>query len=262
MNETIRLIDLLNKKARLAVILAPSFPIVYEYPQIFTKLKKLGFAYVVEVSVGAKKTNEQVLSLLQRNPKSRIITSPCPSFVRMVRTKYPSLLKYLALSADSPMSATAKLVKERYPDHQPVFIGPCIAKKLESSEDRPELNILVLTYKELDEVFTNFNISVNMPTGNDKFDLEAKDTRIYPMDGGLTLTSGVNRILKDEEFRIVSGWRNVEEALIEFQSNPKIRFMDVLFCEGGCVNGPGIISTLPVVDRKKKIINYFNKKTS
>ena len=222
----------------------------------------MGFAYVVEVSAGAKKTNEQVLNLLQNNPKFRFITSPCPSFVRMIRTKYPNLLNFLALSADSPMAATAKLVREKYPDYRPVFIGPCIAKKLESSEDHPELNILVLTYKEIAEVFKNFNIDPNMPAENDKFDLENSDTRIYPMDGGLTLTSGVNRILKDEEFRIVSGWKNVEEALIEFQSNPKIRFMDVLFCEGGCVNGPGIVSTLSIVDRKKKIIDYFNGKTS
>lgn len=259
MNETARLIDLLNKKAKLVAMIAPSFPVVYEYPQIITRLKKLGFAYVVEVSLGAEKTNQQVLGLMQANPQKRFITSPCPSFVRMVRTKYPNLLNYLALSADSPMAATAKLLKEKFPDHSPVFIGPCVAKKLESSEDRPELNILVLTYKEIDEVFKNFNNDINPPAGSDKFDLEARDTRIYPMDGGLTLTSGANRILKDEEFRIVSGWKNVEQALVEFQNNPKIRFMDVLFCEGGCINGPGVVSNLSIIDRKKKIIDYFNR---
>ena len=54
MNEIATLIELLEKKEKLVAMLAPSFPIVFEYPKIITMLKKLGFSYVVEVAVGAK----------------------------------------------------------------------------------------------------------------------------------------------------------------------------------------------------------------
>lgn len=258
-SEVSQLIELFNKKAKLVAMLAPSFPVVYEYPQIVGKLKRLGFAYVLEVAAGAKKTNEAVVALLKSDPKSRFITSPCPSFVRLVRTKHPNLLPFLAMKADSPMVATARIAKEKYPDFRPVFIGPCIAKKLESSQDYPQLDILVLTYKELEEVFEKFNIPDLAAESGDAFDISEQATRIYPIDGGLTESSGVRDILAEDEIRIVSGWKNCENALLEFEKNPKIRLVDILFCEGGCINGPGLISSLPLEDRKRKVFGFWKK---
>lgn len=261
MTEAEQLIMLLEKKEHLVAMIAPSFPIMYGYPEIITKLKALGFEYVVEVSAGAKRTNEAVARLLKKNPNSRFISSPCASFVRYIRTKHPEFLKYLAFQADSPMGATAKIIHERYPNYRPVFIGPCIVKKLEASEDYPELNILVLTYKELEQILKERNLSTFPVNPHEKFDIIGGATRIYPFDGGLTESSGIRSILKDEEILIVSGYKNCETTLKEFEENKKIRFVDILFCEGGCINGPGIVSTLPVGDRKKKVVDYANSFT-
>ena len=256
MNDIERCIALFEKKAPLVALLAPSFPVVYTYPLIVARLKKLGFTAVLEVSAGAVRTNDQVIALLKNNPTARYISSPCAGFVRLVRKSYPHLLPYLALKADSPMVATARIAQEQYPDCQPVFIGPCFAKKLESSEDYPDLNILVLTFKELDAVFEHFKIGGECDASGATFDLQARITRMYPMDGSLTLTSGLKGILKDEEIRIVSGYKNIPAVLEEFEKNPKIRFVDVLFCDGGCISGPGIVSTLSVEDRKKKVRDF------
>ncbi len=261
MHEVARLIELLHQKAKLVAMLAPSFPIVYAYPEIISQLKQLGFTYFTEVAAGAKKTNEQVLKLLQDDPHTRIITSPCASFARLVSARYPRLLPFLTFQADSPMVATAKIVKEKYPACQLVFIGPCVAKKFESSEDHPELDILVLTYKELEVVLKEFNIKAASLRANDVFDLMEPSTRIYPYDGGLTQTSGVRAVLKDDEIRIVSGWKNCEAALSEFEKNPRIRLLDILFCEGGCINGPGIVSGLTLEERKKKIDEFAGQKS-
>lgn len=259
MNEKPQLIELIQNKAKMVAMLAPSFPIVYDYPQIIGKLRALGFEYITEVTIGAKKTNEQVAELLKANPQGRYITSPCPSFVRLVRKRYPHLVPFLAFQADSPMIANARIVKEKYPGYRPVFIGPCLQKKLESSEDYPYLEILVVTYKELDEIFQQFNIVDKPEYANDAFDMAEKTTRIYPTDGGLTDTSGARSLLKDEEIRVVSGWKNFESALAEFESNKTIRLLDVLFCEGGCIHGPGIVSTLSVEERKNKVLDYAKR---
>jgi len=248
--------SLLQKKEHLVAMVAPSFPIMYGYPEIVTKLKALGFEYVIEVTAGAKKTNEAVAKLLKENPTSRFITSPCASFVRYVRTKHPEMLKYLAFQADSPMVATAKIVHETYPNYKPVFIGPCIVKKLEASEDYPELNMLVLTYKELNQILQEKGLSTLETNPQDRFDISEGPTRIYPFDGGLTDSSGIRSILKEEEIRIISGYKNCESILKEFEENKTIRFVDILFCEGGCINGPGITSPLSVPDRKKKVLEY------
>jgi len=256
MSDSDKLIDLLKNKSKLVAMLAPSFPIMYDYPKIVNQLKNIGFEKVVEVSVGAKETNRQLIEFIKTHPKTRLITSPCASFVRFIKTKHREFLPYLASDVDSPMVATTKIVKEKCPGFQPVFIGPCVVKKLEASQDHPELNILVLTYKELEEVFKLLNINYQSLAVGVDFDLSESSTRLYPTDGGLTDSSGVRDLLGDDAVRVVSGWKNCESALMEFQNNPKIRLLDILFCEGGCINGPGIASKLSINDRKKKITDY------
>lgn len=262
MTDSEKLINLLKSKSKLVAMLAPSFPIMYDVKEIISKLKSVGFEKVVEVSVGAKETNRQLVEFIKANPTKRLITSPCASFVRYIRTKHQELIPYLALNIDSPMTATAKIVKEKYPGYQPVFIGPCVVKKLEASQDHPELNILVLTYKELETVFSVFPPNAYHLTSNVSFDLSEPSTRLYPTDGGLTESSGARKLLGDEAIRIVSGWKNCEPALLEFQNNPKIRLLDILFCESGCINGPGISSKLSVDERRDKIVDYYLKNDS
>ena len=274
MTDSDRLIKLLQNKAKLVAMLAPSFPIMYDPKTIVSQLKNMGFSKVVEVSVGAKETNRQAVEILKNNPHTRFITSPCASFVRYMRVKHPDMMHYLAMEIDSPMSATAKIVKAKWPDHQPVFIGPCLVKKLEASEDHPDLNILVLTYKELREVFqkpTTNHPSASLRTSpsfitDNHFDLSESSTRIYPIDGGLTDSSGARNLLSPDEIRVVSGYKNCESSIKEFEQDStkgrspsgrkKIRLLDILFCDNGCINGPGIASNLPIEERKHKIIDY------
>lgn len=258
MNDVEKVIQYLNEKKKLAAMIAPSFPIVYPFPAIITMLKKLGFSYFIEVAAGAKRTNEALAQLLDKNPNGRYITSPCPTIVRMMRKQLPEYTKYFTPDVDSPMVATAKIVKEKHPDHLPIFIGPCIVKKLEASEDRPEMGITVITYTELQQIFDHFGIKPESDP-NDVFDMQetTKPTRIYPIDGGLAHSSVVPTRFKEEEVRIVSGWKNCIEAIKEFDQNPQIRLLDILFCEGGCVGGPGIRSPLTPEERKKKILESY-----
>jgi iron only hydrogenase large subunit-like protein len=254
MSDTDKLVDLLTKKSKVVAMLAPSFPIMYDPKTIVSILKSIGFSYVVEVAVGAKKTNEQAAAILKNNPHTRFITSPCASFVRFMRTKHSDLLHHVAFEIDSPMVATAKIVKAKWPDYKPVFIGPCVVKKLEALQDHPELDILVLTYRELEEVMKK--VPKDEPLTEAKFDLEEASTRIYPVDGGLTDTSGARDLLKEEEIRVVSGYKNCEKAIDEFAKNNRIRLLDILFCDGGCIIGPGISSNLSLDQRKAKIHGY------
>jgi len=256
MNEDKILIELLDKKEKVAAMLAPSFPIMFPYPNIITMLRNIGFTYIVEVALGAKKTNEELLNLLQKDPTARFVTSPCPTIVRMVKKQYPQYAKYFTHDVDSPMIATAKIINEKYPGYKPVFIGPCIMKKLEATEDNPELKILVLTFTELSNVFSHYNIEFTADT-NDKFDLaEPGMTRMYPLDGGLSHSSGLTDKLKPEELKVVSGAKNNIEALKEFDADSQIKLLDILNCPGGCIFGPGIKSTLNFEERKQKIIEY------
>jgi len=250
---------LLREHTPAVAMVAPSFPVMYAYPAIVGKLRRLGFDKVVEVSAGAARTNAALVEAYKKDPAARFITSPCPTFVRLIRSRYPQYRKYLALSVDSPMAATARMMKETYPEHLIVFIGPCVAKKMEAKEDYPDLAITVLTYTELEGLFTIFGITDSADDQSARFDLEEKKTRMYPTDGGLTDSSGIRTMLTDEEIRIVSGLHNVEKALAEFDTNPSIRLLDVLFCDGGCVSGPGVKSDLPLEERIARIQAYASR---
>jgi len=255
MNEENTLIEMLTNKQKLVAMLAPSFPIVYEYPKIITMLKKLGFSYVVEVSAGAKKTNEELVELMKKNPEARYITSPCPTIVSMVRKTMPEYAKYFTQGVDSPMVATAKIAREAYPGYTPVFIGPCVMKKIEAKEV-PELDILVLTYIELAHVFKHFNLPEET-NPNDHFDISAPGmTRLYPVDGGLSHSSGVTNKVEEGAVKVVSGAQDNINAIKEFDTNQKIKLLDILNCPGGCIGGPGIKSDLTTDQRKQKIFEY------
>ncbi|PIS09441.1 hypothetical protein COT75_01425 [Candidatus Beckwithbacteria bacterium CG10_big_fil_rev_8_21_14_0_10_34_10] len=249
------LLDLLGKKEKLAAMLAPSFPIDFPFPDVIGKLKRAGFSYAVEVSRGAVETNKQVVQELKSDPLKRIIASPCPSLVRYIKAQRPELLPFLS-QADSPMTASAKLVRQKFPGARPVFIGPCLVKKLEA-KDYPDLNILAITFKELFVLFERLKIDGSTEDFVTNFDLLTAHTRLYPISGGLCQSAGIKELLTDEEFRVVSGLDQFEPVLDEFVKNKSIRLVDVLFCPGGCVGGPGIKSTDSLEQRRQRVVKFW-----
>lgn len=250
------LLKLLEKKEKMTAMLAPSFPIDFSYPAIVGKLKRLGFSYVVEVARGAMETNRQLLELIKKNPRARYITAPCPTIVRLVRNKYPQLKQFLA-SAYSPMVNTAKLVLKKLPGTRPVFIGPCLPKKIEAREDCPNLKIVVLTFKELKKVLEMKKIGNHSTDASADFDIGGRDTRLYAISGGLAQSCGFNKTFTDEEQDVISGLKLVEESLKDFEKNEPMKVLDILYCDGGCIAGQGIASQLSLKERRQKIISYW-----
>lgn len=252
------LLNLIEKKNKMVAMLAPSFPVDFSYPEIVGMLKRLGFKYVVEVAAGAIKTNQQLQALLKLYPHKRYITNPCPSIVRLVKNKYPHLAPFLT-PIDSPMIATAKIVAKKYSNYKKVYIGPCIVKKMEAKEDHPELEILVLTYKEIAEVFKIKNISPKKSDKSSSFDIIGSKTRLYPISGGLAQSSNLTKKLTDPEYDVISGPKLAEKTIQEFPNKPELKVLDILFCEGGCINGAGVITEDSLDRRRQKIITYWNR---
>jgi len=257
--EAKKLLNLIEKNEKMVAMMAPSFPIVFKYPEIIGMLKRLGFKHVVEVARGAEETNKQLLALTKLHPNRRYITNPCPTIVRLIRSKYPQLVQYLS-PIDSPMIATAKIVGKKYKNYIKVFIGPCLLKKLEAKEDYPKLNILVLTYKELQSIFDEKGIDPKITDKFCKFDIVARDTRLYPISGGLSQSSGVINKYLDPEYDVISSPVLAIKALDEFLNKPDLKILDILNCDGGCINGPGIVSHDSLPRRREKIINYWSKR--
>ncbi|MCX6720255.1 MAG: hypothetical protein NTW11_00355 [Candidatus Staskawiczbacteria bacterium] len=256
--EVKELIQSIDNKEKMVAMLAPSFAVDFDYPEIIGMLKRLGFKYVAEVTRGAIETNNQLLDLLKKNPEKRYITNPCPNVVRLIKNKFPELVQYLA-PIDSPMSATAKIVAKKWPKYKKVFIGPCLVKKLEAKEDWPELDIFVLTYNELKQIFDIKNIVPDKKDKKAKFDIVGVGTELYPISGGLAQSACLDEKLTDPEMDIISGPVNVNKFLEQFFTEKKnVQVLDILNCDGGCINGPGVCSKEPLSTRRQKIINYWD----
>jgi len=239
-------------KGKYVAMLAPSFIVQFDYPSIISRLKTLGFDKVVELTFGAKMINREYHKVLKKS-KDLVITSPCPGIVDVIKNKFPQYKKNLA-PIDSPMVAMAKISKRVYPNHKTVFISPCHYKKMEASKS--SYVDFAVDYNQLEELFKKYKIPKMKKGKKVHFDKFYNDyTKIFPLSGGLAKTAHLKGVVRKEELKEIDGIAKV----MKFLENPEkgVRFLDVLFCVGGCIGGPCVDTKLGIPERKKKVLNYL-----
>lgn len=140
--------------AIVAPAIASQFPTV-KLGQVFAAIKELGFYDVIEAAIGgdmvavaeAKEFEETI------DAKGWKTTSCCPAFVDYVRRNYPQFMDHVSTTV-SPMIALARAIREKDNKAKVVFIGPCIAKKVEiKQEDLVGAVDYVITFEELMATF-------------------------------------------------------------------------------------------------------------
>lgn len=239
------------KKEKLVALLAPSFVTDFHYPSIITELKSLGFKKVVELTFGAKMINRDYHKQLLKSEKL-LISSVCPGIVQSIKARFPHYEKNLIL-VDSPMIAMAKICKKTYPGYKTCFISPCHMKKVEAQES--DYLDYVIDYQQLHALLHKKLIAPS--NHQETFDKFYNDyTKVYPLSGGLSKTAHLKQVLRPREEKIIDGWPKIEK----FLKNPdkKVRFLDVTFCEGGCIGGP-CTSKISLRKKKKLLTNYMCK---
>ncbi|MBC8434996.1 hypothetical protein H8D91_00635 [archaeon] len=242
----------LNKKVPMIALVAPSFLTDFEYPSIIYQLKKLGFEKVVELTFGAKMINREYHKLLKKSKKI-VIASPCPGVVSTLQNNFPNLKNQIAL-IDSPLVAMAKICKKHYPKHQTVFLSPCDFKKIEAESSKYLDG--VIDYEQLKELIKKYKIKKPLIKKKYQFDKFYNDyTKVYPLSGGLSETAHLNDILKKDEIKIIDGIADI----LKFLKNPdpKIKFLDCLFCVGGCIGGPHTNKKISLEKKHDKVIRYL-----
>jgi iron only hydrogenase large subunit-like protein len=251
----LELLELLKKPS--ICMLAPSFPIDFEYPQIIGALKKLGFDKVCELTFGARMVNYSYVEYVKSHPDQKYyITSPCPTCVSLVKSRYPELVQYLVPHV-SPMAAMAKILRKYYSSHNIVFVSPCLAKQALEAPLYKDIINLVITFKELAQVLEEKKI---LESGKDyQFDsFYEEDTKIYPISGGLAQTALLKNFFKDSEICITDEPKNLFKHFDEIKSGTtQYRFFDILNCPGGCIGGPALANTkLPREEKERRIMDY------
>ncbi|MGE5399199.1 MAG: [Fe-Fe] hydrogenase large subunit C-terminal domain-containing protein [Ignavibacteriales bacterium] len=254
---------LLSLKSRVIASLAPSF--VSEFPgikpaRITAALKRLGFYGVSETALGAQEVSANVAQLLDKNENKLFISSACPSVVDYIMKFQPrnslGLTNFL-----SPLLTQCRLLRNLYgSDTGIVFIGPCISKKKEA-DLHPELLDVAITFEDLRRWLQEENLSLDeVPfTDEDTFIPEtAKEGALYPIDGGMSAGIKANLPLANCQFMTFSGISNISSAL---ENIDKLKlnnnlFLELLACEGGCINGPKTSNRCQTALKRYSILNY------
>ena len=246
---------LMEQNRRVFLSLAPSFMGEFEEaasPDFLKRLKALGFAGVSETALGAQEVSLQVNRFLAARRNGVFISSACPSVVELIRKYYPQHTTAITPFM-SPMLTHARLLKQWYGnDIAVVFAGPCIAKKAEA-DGATQLVDTALTFKELRSWLdqSDNNVGKDLPDGG-FVPYPAASGTIYPVEGGMIESlKGLHndRMPQMMSFSGLPLVRQILDNLDSFQSDEPV-FLELLACEGGCINGPGNEAGVNIVLRR------------
>jgi iron only hydrogenase large subunit-like protein/nitrogen-specific signal transduction histidine kinase len=229
---------LLRSGQKVAACVAPSFPAEFhdieDYRQFVGMIRKLGFDYVTEVSFGADIVAKEYETRIKAESYAGDISSDCPAVTYFIRHYHPDLVSSLAPIV-SPMVAMARIVRQKYgSDIKIVFIGPCFAKKAETTETDE-----VITFLELREMLLNSGIRSETTEPSDFDPPVGGKGAIFPISRGLFLTTNSHEDIPEERTVIADGRVNFKEAIREFEEGLiRNKHLELLCCEG-CIMGPG-----------------------
>lgn len=254
-----KVLDMLASGQMVAASIAPSFVSYYldwELRRLPSALRLAGFRIVGETALGAWHAAKASREHIEANPGKSHICTACPAVVNYVRRCFPKLIPALVPVA-SPMRMHARLIKEQTPRAKVVFVGPCVAKKDEASWQSAQDEIdAVLTFEELDELLSIKEIDLKRCEESSFDHVVPGEARLFPLEGGLLRTAGMDDNLLSSEVLAVSGHRELKQAL-ESLSNPATPvIIEPLWCKNGCIAGPSFSTGHNFVSDRRKVLEY------
>ena len=193
-----QLIKAMNEGAEVIAILAPAFVGQFGPKATPNKIKAalldIGFADVWEVAVGADAgALEEAKHYVQSVATGKLpflLTSCCPSWSMLGKKYFPEVIDEIS-NALTPMVATARAARITSPNAKIVFVGPCVAKKLEASRRtvRSEVDF-VITFEELAGMFDAKEIDFNT------YEKEEELNDAFGAGRGYAVASGVAGAIK------------------------------------------------------------------
>jgi signal transduction histidine kinase/iron only hydrogenase large subunit-like protein len=258
---------LLSGEGEVAAIVAPSFPAEFpdiDYRRVVGMIAGLGFDYVGEVAFGADLVAEAYRKLLERNPESSYVAVSCPALIAFVERYHPELVSRLAPIV-SPMVAEARVLREMHgEDLRVVFVGPCIAKKMEA--DDPDVDDEVdaaLTFEELDEMLSNRGITPDSVEPRSFNPPHPGLGALFPISRGMLQAADIDEDLVAGDVVAADGRAEFVEALKELEEGAMdSRLLEILCCKGGCIMGAGSTTEAPLFRRRSRVSSYVRQRLS
>lgn len=215
--------------------------------KITAVLRKLGFNYVFDTSVGADFTtteeSKEIIERIGKNENLPIMTSCCPAWVKFVEFYFPEFIPNLT-TAKSPQIMLGGLIKTYWAKEMNidpknivvVSIMPCVSKKYEVEREEVKCGELkpvdfVLTTRELARLIMKNKIDFkNLPDEDldSAFGEPSGAGVIYGASGGVmesafrtTYEKLTGETLEKVDFEMVRGMQGIKKAEVKIGSENK-----------------------------------------
>ncbi len=271
-SQLFQVIAAIRSGAEVIACVAPAFVGQYggrgEVGKLRAAFKMLGFSGMTEVAIGADLCAlQESEDFLEEVPDELPFmgTSCCPAWSSMAKMDFPEYANCISMAL-TPMTLTARLVRERHPEAKIVFVGPCSAKKLEAMRTsvRSEVDF-VLTFEEVAGMFEAKGIEytqITEPMGDD-FEDASSDARGFAVAGGVAsaVVNAVKRTHPEREVPVVGAegldaCRNMMKQAVKGAYHGYL--LEGMACPGGCVAGPG---TLLGIRKAQGMIKAYQRRS-
>lgn len=229
---------------------------------VLNALLLMGFDDVFEVSAAAELVSEATREyLIHHEDNMPIISTACPSVVRLIRVRFPNLISHL-LPLNPPVEVAATMAAQRAmkktglprEDIGICFISPCASKVAYAKSP------LGTEKSQVDHVLAIKEVYPQLLSHMKVVDEEAPELATSGKIGVSWGRSGGEASgLFTESYLAADGIENVNRVLedLEDQKFTNLKFVELNACNGGCVGGILTVENPYVAEVKLKRLRKY-----
>ena len=272
-SQIFQVIQAINRGDEVIAEVAPAFVGQFGGKGNVDKLRQafsmLGFSGMEEVAIGADLcTVQEAEDFLEEVPEKIPFmgTSCCPAWSVMAKTEFPEHAECISMAL-TPMTLTARMLRQQHPNAKIVFVGPCSAKKLEAMRKsvRSEVDF-VLTFEEMAGMMKGAGIDEYTKLegeGESDFGTASADGRGFAVAGGVAnaVVNVIKNLHPEREVNVVNaeGLENCRKMMKDAVKGKYPGYLlEGMACPGGCVAGAG---TLQSINKTAAAVKRYSKKS-
>ncbi len=227
-------------------------------------LKEIGFDYVVDVSRACEEISAAIdIFLEEYDGPGPLISSFCPSVVRLVQVRYPGLTELL-MPVNAPREIAAREAKERLSEElgvgmgeiEIIYLTPCPAKIVAIKQPAEKGRSWIDGAISIADVYAPlFNAVSNLADD----EIDASIAEEFTFGAGWSMLGEMTRLLGSERGIAVSGLSDVTRVLDDIESGRLrgIDFVEASACLGGCIGGSLTVDNMYVA--RSSVLSMMRK---